>query len=124
MPYFIISTLIYPIISGAHLPQLWAFKNAQLGRGEESVLTVFAPVFRKTTWGRARLLVVGAILCQGPRTVCSVLRVMGLASNPRFEGYHRVLNRAKIKKQYYLSAGYWSEILLIRRRLKIFSAPI
>ena len=37
----------------------------------------------------------GAILCRGPRTVASVLRVMGLGGERRFEKYHRVLNRAR-----------------------------
>ena len=37
----------------------------------------------------------GAVLCRGPRTVASVLRVMGLGGERRFEKYHRVLNRAR-----------------------------
>jgi hypothetical protein len=41
------------------------------------------------------VLVIGAILCQGPRPVAAILRVMGLGQDPRFERYHRVLNRAR-----------------------------
>jgi hypothetical protein len=40
------------------------------------------------------VLIIGAILCQGPRTVAAALRVMGLGQEPRFERYHRVLSRA------------------------------
>jgi hypothetical protein len=36
----------------------------------------------------------GAILAPGPRTIASVLRVLGLAQERRFVNFHRVLNRA------------------------------
>ncbi|MFH7245155.1 MAG: transposase, partial [Spirulina sp.] len=36
----------------------------------------------------------GALLAPGKRTVSQVLRVMGLADEPQFQRYHRVLNRA------------------------------
>ncbi len=39
------------------------------------------------------LIVWGAILTPGRRTVTSAMRVMGLGDEPRFEKYHRVLNR-------------------------------
>jgi len=60
-----------------------------------AVLTPFAGLFSATVWGHAQVLVIGAILCQGPRTVAAALRVMGLGQEPRFERYHRVLNRAR-----------------------------
>jgi DDE superfamily endonuclease len=41
------------------------------------------------------VLVVGALLAPGKRTVTSCLRVMGLAWERRFTNYHRVLNRAQ-----------------------------
>jgi len=44
-----------------------------------SFLACFAPLFSKPVWNHIPVLVVGAILCQGPRTVAAVLRVMGLA---------------------------------------------
>ena len=59
------------------------------------LLTVFAPLFSQPTWAHAQILLVGAILCRGPRTVASALRVMGLSDERRFEKYHRVLNRAR-----------------------------
>jgi len=36
----------------------------------------------------------GALLAPGKRTVSQLLRVMGLAEEPQFQRYHRVLNRA------------------------------
>ena len=60
-----------------------------------AVLAPFAGLFSAPVWGHAQVLVIGAILCQGPRTVVAVLRVMGLGQEPRFERYHRVLSRAR-----------------------------
>jgi hypothetical protein len=40
------------------------------------------------------VLVVGAILAPGKRTVTAVLRIMGLSAEKHFQNYHRVLNRA------------------------------
>jgi hypothetical protein len=40
------------------------------------------------------VLVAGAILAPGKRTVASALRAMGLDQQKRFHRYHRVLNRA------------------------------
>ena len=54
----------------------------------------FAPLFSKRVWQHAQLLVVGAILAPGRRTVSSALRAMGLDQHKRFHRYHRVLNRA------------------------------
>ncbi len=45
-------------------------------------------------WRHVQVLVVGAILAPGKRTVTSVLRVMGLSQTQHFQNYHRVLNRA------------------------------
>ena len=41
-----------------------------------------------------QVLVVGAILTPGQRTVAAVLRVMGLSDERQYQNYHRVLNRA------------------------------
>jgi hypothetical protein len=41
------------------------------------------------------VLVAGAILAPGKRTVTSALRVMGLKDEKQYQNYHRVLNRAK-----------------------------
>ena len=54
----------------------------------------FAPVFSERTWDWVKVLVVGAILAPGKRTVTSVLRVVGLSDESQFQRYHRVLNRA------------------------------
>ncbi len=55
----------------------------------------FQPLFSKPVWPHAKLLLVGAILAIGKRTVTSCLRVMGLAHDNGFQNYHRVLNRAR-----------------------------
>jgi hypothetical protein len=67
-----------------------------------TVPTRFAPVilccawlFRQRTWEHAQQLLVGAVLVPGIRTVASVLRVLGLASEPCFGNFHRVLSRAE-----------------------------
>ena len=59
------------------------------------ILTHFAPLFSERVWDYARVLVAGAILAPGKRTVTSALRVMGLSDEKQFQNYHRVLNRAK-----------------------------
>jgi hypothetical protein len=59
-----------------------------------AVILTFAPVFlQQRTWCRAELLLIGAILAPGKRTVTSLLRITGLSRERRFTNYHRVLNR-------------------------------
>jgi hypothetical protein len=58
------------------------------------VLASFAPLFSKRVWQHAQLLLVGAILAPGRRTVSSALRTMGLEQHKRFHRYHRVLSHA------------------------------
>src|SRR6266542_2283231 len=58
------------------------------------VLAPFAPLFSHLVWPHAQLLLLGAILAPGTRTVTAALRVMGLAMERRFTNDHRVLNRA------------------------------
>lgn len=60
-----------------------------------AVLLPFAPVFSRPVWRHVQVLLVGAVLCRGARTVAAVLRVMGLGQEKRFEKYHRVLSRAQ-----------------------------
>ena len=55
----------------------------------------FQPLFSKPVWQHAKVLMVGAILAIGKRTVTSCLRVCGLAHQNAFQNYHRVLNRAR-----------------------------
>jgi hypothetical protein len=59
-----------------------------------TLISKFAPIFSKRVWRHAQVLLIGAILAPGKRTVTSVLRVMGLSDEQHFENYHRVLSRA------------------------------
>lgn len=59
-----------------------------------TLISTFANVFSKRVWCHVQVLLVGAILAPGKRTVTSVLRVMGLSDEVHFQNYHRVLNRA------------------------------
>jgi DDE superfamily endonuclease len=58
------------------------------------VLAPFAPLFSKRVWQNVQVLLAGAILAPGRRTVTSALRAMGLDREKRFHRYHRVLSRA------------------------------
>jgi len=57
------------------------------------VLRHFELAFSERVWEWAKVLLVGAILAPGKRTVTAALRVMGLSSDSQFQNYHRVLNR-------------------------------
>jgi hypothetical protein len=59
-----------------------------------AILAHFAPLLAHRVWPHAHTLILGAILVNGRRTVASALRVMGLAQEPHYTNYHRVLNRA------------------------------
>jgi hypothetical protein len=59
------------------------------------LIVKFAPLLSKRVWEHAQVLVVGALLAPGTRTVAAVLRVMGLSHERHFQNYHRVLNRAR-----------------------------
>lgn len=56
----------------------------------------------------AIVLLVGAILAPGKRTVTAALRIMGLSEEKHFQNYHRVLNRAT-----------WSGLALSERLLQL-----
>src|SRR5215204_3224808 len=58
------------------------------------ILSPFAPLFSKRVWQHAQVLLAGAILAPGRRTVSSALRAVGLDQQERFHRYHRVLSRA------------------------------
>lgn len=58
------------------------------------LLAVFAPLFSPQVWSHAEVLLVGAMLTPGVRTVTAILRTMGRALEQRFTNFHRVLNRA------------------------------
>ena len=59
-----------------------------------AVILTFAPLFLQRSWRHAVVLLTGAILAPGGRTVTSILRITGMARERRFVNYHRVLNRA------------------------------
>jgi DDE superfamily endonuclease len=58
------------------------------------VLAPFAPLLSKRVWQNAQVLLAGAILAPGKRTVASALRAMGLDQEKCFHRYHRVLSQA------------------------------
>lgn len=59
------------------------------------IISEFSPLFSKKVFERVGQLLIGAILTQGTRTVCSILRTLGLKDTSRWDLYHRVLSRAK-----------------------------
>ncbi len=56
-------------------------------------LSAFAPLFYRRTWERVSVLLVGAILAPGERTICAILRVLGRDQERSYQAYHRVLSR-------------------------------
>ena len=58
------------------------------------VLSPFMPLFSKRVWQHVLVLLAGAILAPGRRTVSSALHAMGLGQEKRFHRYHRVLSCA------------------------------
>jgi DDE superfamily endonuclease len=60
-----------------------------------SLIVGFAPLFSKSVWRHAQVLLVGALLTPAKRTVTSALHACGLGQERRFQNYHRVLNRAR-----------------------------
>ena len=60
-----------------------------------AVILPFAALFAQDrTWRHAQMLLLGALLTPGQRTVCAILRMVGLRWERHFVSYHRVLNRA------------------------------
>ena len=57
-------------------------------------LASFADLFTRPTWSHIPLLLAGAILAPGRRTVTAALRILGRDRDPAFCTFHRVLNRA------------------------------
>src|SRR5215211_4541283 len=58
------------------------------------VLAPFAPLFSERVFEHVQVLLSGAILAPGNRTVSSALRAMGLDQQKTFHRYHRVLSYA------------------------------
>ena len=59
-----------------------------------TILTAYAGLFSKRVWQHVQILLLGAILAPGQRTVTAILRIMGLSCEKHFQNFHRVLNRA------------------------------
>lgn len=53
----------------------------------------FTVSFSRPTWGHVLILVTGAILTPGRRTITAALSIMGLRGASTFTNFHRVLNR-------------------------------
>jgi hypothetical protein len=68
----------------------------------------FAALVTRPTWHNLLVLMAGAILAPGRRTVTAALRVLGLREIPTFTSYHRVLNR-----------NVWSSRAFARRLLDL-----
>lgn len=83
----------------------------------QEVLVAFAPLFTRPVWHHAQVLILGAILARGKRTVTSALRSLGLAQERHFTNYHRVLNRAV------WHASFTAKVLL-RRMVALLSPAI
>src|SRR5215211_1168735 len=71
------------------------------------VLTPFAPLFSERVFQHVQLLLVGAILAPGKRTVASALRAVSLEDERCFCRYHRVLNRAVSGRAGRQAASCW-----------------
>jgi hypothetical protein len=59
-----------------------------------SRLAPFAALFTRPTWMNVMILLAGAILAPGRRTVTAALRILGRENDPDFCTFHRILNRA------------------------------
>jgi DDE superfamily endonuclease len=79
----------------------------------------FQQGFTAPTWQHVLVLVLGAILTPGRRTVAAALRIVGLDLDPRFTNYHRVLNRNAW-------SAHWIARCLLRLLVKTFvpSGPV
>jgi len=73
------------------------------------LLALFSTHCSARVWPYAQVLLTGAILARGQRTVTALLRVMGLGHEQHFVNYHRVLQRA-----------VWSSLAVSRTLLLLF----
>ncbi len=72
----------------------------------QDTISSFSIAFRKDVWKKAQILLLGAIICPGSRTVCNLLRSVGLRWEKNFPKYHRFLSLDK------WSSKKLSEVLL------------
>ena len=59
------------------------------------IMIAFRPLFSKSVFANAMVLLIGAVLAPGRRTVAAALRAAGLAQERAYHKYHNVLARAK-----------------------------
>lgn len=78
------------------------------------LIVTFASLCSKRVWESALVLLVGAILAPGKRTVSAILRVMGRHQERNFGKYHRVLNRA-------VWSSRQASRLLLQQLVKVFA---
>jgi hypothetical protein len=79
-----------------------------------TIVGEFAPaIYEMSTWYKVEVLVAGAILARGQRTVSAVLRVMGLSQERNYGLYHQVLSRA-------VWSGLEVSAILLRLLIKTF----
>lgn len=78
-----------------------------------AVILPYANLFCKRVFIHVQLLLAGAILTPGKRTISSVLRIVGLSQEKAFHKYHRVLSQSR-----------WSALtasrLLLQQLLAVF----
>src|ERR671910_3111519 len=109
---------------GASLPSVvprsgsWGFRRRQCAMAPSVVPEVldewmrpFRCHFTAAVWRHGLVLVAGAVLAPGRRTVAAALRVMGFAEAAGFAAYHRVL-----------SHGHWCSRALAQRLLLLLVA--
>ena len=78
-----------------------------------ALLQTFAIAFTRPAFAHAVVLLYGAILAPGRRTVAAALRAVGLREERHFTNYHRVLNRA-----------VWSPLRLSRLLLELIVSTL
>ena len=61
----------------------------------QTVIIPYLSLFSRRVFAHVQLLVVGALLAPGKRTVTAALRIVGLGQQSSWHKYHRVLSRAR-----------------------------
>src|SRR6516165_5849496 len=73
-----------------------------------TLMAAFREFFTAPVWDHVLVLVTGAVLTTGKRTVSAVLRIMGLAEAADFALYHHVLSQA-----------HWDSRIIARKLLSL-----
>jgi DDE superfamily endonuclease len=75
------------------------------------VMAICAPVFSKTVWEHAKVLIIGVVLAPGKHTVTSMFQIRDPSDHSHFQTSHRVLKRA-----------FWSPLKASRLLLRLLAA--